>query len=156
MNKGKELKICGDHMNFHLLGSETKIEVEILGRNYPNSIEYWDVNWASSKIKIDIPGYSVRFIANLRTDELSSFVTELKLMNQNLKGKATLDNMDGYLQFECVIDKLGNINWSGETCYPAGYGAVLTFEFESDQSYLEKLIKELEYIQVAFPVIGKP
>ncbi|WP_429821964.1 WapI family immunity protein [Domibacillus aminovorans] len=42
------------------------------------------------------------------------------------------------------------------TCYPSGYGAVLRFEFESDQSYLKDLIKELDAILAIFPVIGKP
>ncbi len=50
----------------------------------------------------------------------------------------------------------GQIMWSGETCYPAGYGAVLKFEFKSDQSYLKRLIKELDDILTVFPVIGKP
>ena len=57
---------------------------------------------------------------------------------------------------ECEMDKLGKIIWTAETCYPAGYGAVLKFEFESDQSFLIGLIKELETILTAFPVIGKP
>lgn len=54
------------------------------------------------------------------------------------------------------MDKLGNIMWTGETCYPAGYGAVLTFEFASDQTFLNTLIKELDEILTVFPVVGKP
>ena len=54
------------------------------------------------------------------------------------------------------MDKLGKIMWTAETCYPAGYGAVLKFEFESDQSFLNELIKELDDILATFPVIGRP
>nr|WP_151535025.1 hypothetical protein [Cytobacillus depressus] len=67
-----------------------------------------------------------------------------------------MKNLDSFIHFECKMNKLGHINWSGETCYPAGSGAVLNFEFVSNQSYLEDLIKELEDINYVYPVIGKP
>ncbi|MGD6831239.1 WapI family immunity protein [Sutcliffiella halmapala] len=143
-------------MKFHLLGEETKIEIDVLHRNYPNSSDYWDGNWVKSKIKIEIPGYLVRFDADLRTDELRDFVNEIKLLNRSLKGIASLKNLDSYLQFECQMGKLGQMLWTAETCYPAGYGAVLKFEFESDQTFLNRLIRELDDILTHFPVIGKP
>lgn len=143
-------------MKFHILSEDTRIEIDVLYRNYPNSSDYWDGNWVSSKLKIEIPGYTVSFNADLRTDELSNFMNELKLMNKKMKGKAALSNLDGYLHIEGEMNKLGQIFWTAETCYPAGYGAVLKFEFVSDQSYLERLIKELNDILVAFPVLGKP
>lgn len=143
-------------MNFYILGEETKVEIGILHRNYPNSSDYWDGNWVTSKIHIEIPGYLVRFSANLRTDELADFAKELKAMNRSLKGKASLKNLDGYVNFECEIDKLGGLAWTCEACYPAGYGAVLSFEFGSDQSFLPGLINELDDILMVFPVIGKP
>jgi hypothetical protein len=65
-------------------------------------------------------------------------------------------NMETFIQIEGEMDKLGKIMWIAETCYPAGYGAVLKFEFESDQSYLNNLIKELEEILTSYPVIGTP
>ena len=143
-------------MKFYLLGEETTIEIDVLYRNYPNSSDYWDGNWVTSNINIKIPGYLVNFGANLRTDELRDFTNEIKLMSKHLKGKANLKNLENYLHIECGMEKLGNIIWTAETCFPAGYGAVLKFEFESDQSFLIRLIKELETILTAFPVIGKP
>jgi hypothetical protein len=50
-----------------------------------------------------------------------------------LKGKSTLSNSDGYLLFECKINRLGGTLWTAETCYLAGNGAILSFEFDSDQ-----------------------
>nr|WP_223701850.1 hypothetical protein [Sutcliffiella deserti] len=63
-----------------------------------------------------------------------------------------MKNLDSFIHFEGVMNKLGHIDWSGETWYPAGSGAVLTFEFVSNQSYLENLIKELEDIIKIYPV----
>lgn len=143
-------------MKFQLIGDETTIEVDVLNRNYPNSSDYWDANWVTSKINIKIPGYLVSYDADLRTDELRDFAKEIKLMSKLLKGKATLKNLDNYLQIECEMNKTGKIIWIAETCYPAGDGAVLKFEFESDQSFLADLIKEMENVLSTFPVIGKP
>ncbi|MFC7686431.1 hypothetical protein [Ureibacillus sp. GCM10028918] len=142
-------------MKFHLLGDENeKVEIGVVTRSHPNTTDYWDINWIDSIVNVEIPGYVVQFYASLRTDELSDFLHELKLMNRNLKGKAILSNLDSYIHFECEMDRLGKMKWSGKTCFPAGNGAELTFEFKSDQSYLERLIKELESILSVFPVIG--
>ncbi|MFC5603751.1 hypothetical protein [Sporosarcina koreensis] len=143
-------------MKFYLLGEETKVEIDVLYRSYPNSSDYWDANWVNATIKIEIPGYKVSFDADLRTDEIRKFLNELKSLRQSLRGKASLTNLEGNLEFEGEIDKLGKIKWNAETCYPAGNGAVLEFKFESDQTYLNMLIKELDDIITHFPVIGKP
>ncbi len=145
-----------NYMKFQLLGNETIIIIKVINRSYPDSTDYWDGNWINSTIKVEIPGYSVRFDATLRTDELLDFLNELKNMRKHMKGKAILKNLDAYIHFEGGMDRLGKIIWTGETCYPAGNGAVLNFEFESDQSFLEGLIRELEEILAWFPVIGKP
>ncbi|WP_435372052.1 WapI family immunity protein [Sporosarcina luteola] len=73
-----------------------------------------------------------------------------------VKSKGKPYKFEGNLDFEGEIDKLGKIKWNAETCYPAGNGAVLEFKFESDQTYLNMLIKELDDIIIQFPVIGKP
>ncbi|RUL48607.1 MULTISPECIES: hypothetical protein [Lysinibacillus] len=144
-------------MKVHFLGEDNeKVEIEVLTRSYPHSVDFWDGNWVDAKIKVDIPGYIVQFIANLRTEELQAFVDELKIMDNKLKGKAILYNMEEYIQLEGEINHFGQLKWKGETCFPVGDGAVLNFGFTSDQSYLKGIIKELEAILTAFPVIGKP
>ncbi|WP_423410299.1 hypothetical protein AABM38_10380 [Heyndrickxia sp. MSNUG] len=106
--------------------------------------------------KYEIPGYKAQFNADLRTDELRDFVNEIIRMDNKLKGKACLVNLDGYLELEGEINNKGNIHWTVETCYPAGIGAVLKFDFCSDQSYLNGIIKEIQSILSVFPVLGKP
>lgn len=142
-------------MKFHLYGENTLVEIDVLSREYPASTSYWDGNWVQSNVKVEIPGYTANFYASLRTDEIESFLNELRLMYQNLSGTANLRNMDEVIHFECKMNKRGTIHWAGKTCYPAGSGAELHFEFVSDQSYLIELIRELEEIIVIHPIIGK-
>ena len=82
-------------LKFHLLGEETKIEIDVLYWNYPNSSDYWDRNWVTSKVNINIPGFLVNFNADLRTDEIRDFTNQIKIMSKLLKGKACLKNLDG-------------------------------------------------------------
>ncbi|WP_110111803.1 hypothetical protein [Bacillus sp. CGMCC 1.16541] len=139
-----------------LVGEEAKIEIDLIHRSYPTSMDYWDGNWVDSRIKVEIPGYVAHFDSYLRTDELQDFFSQLKKMNDTLTGKAALHNLDNYIQIEGEMTKTGMIHWTAETCYPAGYGAVLTFEFASDQSYLNELIEQLDELLLAYPVVGTP
>ncbi|MFJ7667073.1 hypothetical protein ACIQXI_08185 [Lysinibacillus sp. NPDC097195] len=144
-------------MKFHLIGEDNEsVEIEVLTRSYPESTDYWDVNWVVSTINVNIPGYVVKFNADIRTDELQDFLDELNSIKSNLRGKAILKNLDNYINIECVINDKGHLFWTVRTCYPAGYGAVLHVDFKSDQSYLQKLTKELRDILTVFPVIGNP
>jgi hypothetical protein len=148
--------LWGVFLKFKVLGEDTKIEIEAIGRKYPNTTDYWDINWLVSTINVNIPGYKACFNASLTTYEIRDFYTELTRMETKLKGQAKLNNIDGYLDIECEMNRTGRMMWSAELCYPAGHGALLSFDFESDQSYLGDLIKQLEQLLRVYPVIGKP
>ncbi|MFC4713526.1 hypothetical protein [Planococcus dechangensis] len=75
-------------------------------------------------------------------------------MNDKRKGKAELTSMEGVIEVQCRTNLLGRIAWQAKTQYPSGTGAVLTFEFASDQSYLLLLLRELENILASYPVVG--
>lgn len=140
-------------LNVSLLGEKTKIEIEVLERSYPDSTNNWDKNWITSVVHITIPGYVAQFTCELRTDELAEFADELAVMHENLEGTAAFKHIEGAICMKGTIDHLGRILWEAETCYPPGDGAVLQFEFNSDQSYLTSLIRQLHTILSSFPVI---
>jgi hypothetical protein len=143
-------------LNFIIIGEDTQIEIEVIRRKYPNATDYWDINWVDCTVSVNIPGYKAHFSADLTTNEIRDFYSELIRMETNLKGQAKLNNLDGYLDVEGEMNNTGRIIWSAELCYPAGYGAKLSFDFEADQSFLKELIKQLEQILTVFPVTGKP
>ncbi|SDH52630.1 hypothetical protein SAMN04487975_105139 [Planococcus glaciei] len=142
-------------LKFLVLGDKTKLEIEVLQRNYPNSRDYWDANWIASRIHLEIPGYTAHFEADLRTNELKEFADELRDMNEALKGTATLKNLDDYIHLTGTMNSLGKIIWNLETRFPAGDSAKLSCTFTSDQSYLRILIDEVDTVLEAYPVVGK-
>lgn len=140
-------------MKFHLLGEHTNVVIHIFGLAFPNSKDAIDRNVLNSHVKINIPGYNVHFPTILNTVDVERFLACIQLMYKNMTGASMLNNRDDTIHIKGEINELGHIDWYGETCYPAGIGAILTFEFTSDQSYLEKLIQELAAIINTYPVI---
>ncbi|MGH2317784.1 WapI family immunity protein [Planococcus sp. SE5232] len=136
-----------------ILGSETKIEIKILERLYPESIGSWEGDWVKAVIRVEIPGYSANFLADLRTEEFKEFRDQLAAMNQNLEGPASLISIENAIEAKAVMDSLGGIYWEVSTRYPISTGAVLTFAFGSDQSYLNQLVKELDEVLAEFPML---
>lgn len=143
-------------MKFIMKDEKRKVEIEVLGRTHPDALDYWDGNWVPSFLHVEIPGFQADFMADLRTDEFQQFRDELKNMRDTLKGTAKLIHMEEVIQIEGVIDPLGMVWWKCRVCHPVGEGAVLTFDFHFDQTYLHGMIKDLNDILYEFPVFGKP
>lgn len=139
----------------NILGTETKIEIEVLERCFPEAIRSWEGDWVKTAIRVQIPGFSADFHADLRTDEFREFRNQLVSMNKNLEGTATLISIENVIRANAMMNPQGGIFWTVTIRYPVSSGAVLDFEFGSDQSYLDQLIKELEEVLVEFPVLER-
>lgn len=140
----------------NILGSKTKIEIMILERLYPELIGSWEGDWVKAVIKVEIPGYSADFLADLRTEEFKGFREQLATMDQKLEGSASFISIENTIEAKAVMDSSGGIYWEVSTRYPISIGAVLTFDFGSDQSYLNQLVKELDEVLTEFPVLEHP
>ena len=58
------------------------LSLEAVGREFPSIEEYWDGNWILFKISFIMPGLNVEFTDPcVRTDELESFLEELKSLS---------------------------------------------------------------------------
>jgi hypothetical protein len=139
---------------FTIKNEDNLVKVSVLSRPYKDSDNYWDINWLICGVYIKIPGFIADFSTYIRTDELKSFYDELRKMNSELKGTASLSTMERGVFIKSHIDKFGKIEWSVETQYPEGTGAELTFEFGSDQSYLCEIINDIKSIIEEYPVIN--
>lgn len=53
-------------MEFQIIGEDTKVSIDVVGRSHPHCTNYWDINWVKSMIVIDIPGYSANYEANFK------------------------------------------------------------------------------------------
>lgn len=140
-------------MNFSIKGENGFVEITVICRPYANADNYWDLNWLSCGIVARLPAYTAKFSTYLTCGELKSFYDELKKMHESLQGKAALSSLESEIFIDAELKKTGQITWNVETQYPAGYGATLTFDFESDQSFLYEILKDLKSIIEEYPVL---
>ena len=141
---------------FHITENGSTITVTVLGREFPHLQDYWDGNQLSVQVEILLPGYTANFGGTLlRTYELERFASELKQMYSTLKGKSTLQPLEGAISLQAEVNKAGFVFWAGKMIYPSGGVNVLKFELINDQTYLPDLIMELDAILEAFPIRGK-
>jgi hypothetical protein len=141
------------------MGSTTaeNLSIAVLGREHPRTHDYWDGNWIDTKITVSVGGFNGRVRASLRTDEIHSFNESLKVLNQNLVGEAMLDSMEHWIKLAVTAGSRGRIEISGTLRDQAVSGNVLSFELaEVDQTYLAGWISNLDDIETAYPVIGRP
>ena len=67
-----------------------------------------------------------------------------------------MNSMEGAIEVCCKMNGFGQLSWQVKTQYPVGTGAVLDYEFTSDQSFLPPLIKELTDVLENYQVLGNP
>ncbi len=145
--------------NEHLGDPDIKLaglEIWFHSRQFPDSKEYWDTNWMNVTVHCGAQGSNVRVQGSIiHLSEVSGFLSGLKPLYKNLKGKAQMLCMEPYLTIELEATSLGHIKMSVDIT-PDHLCQKHNFVFEIDQSYLPKLIFECEAIIKKYPIIGKP
>jgi len=134
-----------------------QLSITVLGRQHAGADDYWDGNWVIAAISVAVGGFTGSVRASLRTDEIHRFNEGLKFVNQNLFGVAVLESMEHWISLTVKAGSRGHIEISGELRDAAGVGNVLSFDLaEVDQTYLAGWISDLDDIEKAFPVVGRP
>jgi hypothetical protein len=130
------------------------LSIAVLGREHAGANDAWDGNWVIATISLTVGGFTGSVRASLRMDEIHRFNEGLKFLNQNLFGAAVLESMEHWIS---LAGSRGQSEISGELSDGAGAGNVLSFDLaEVDQTYLARWISDLDDIEKAFPVVGRP
>jgi hypothetical protein len=137
-------------------GSPSYLEINLIGRSHPESKDYTDGNWISSEVKTSIPGFTANVSLALRSDELLQFLEEISKVSSGLSNEAALRTMEDALYVKCDLDITGSIKWHCRITYPIGDGSVLNFSFETDNSQIQILKRQLENEMNLYPVVGTP
>lgn len=129
------------------LGTEAgdHLIVEIEGR--PDERD----DWVSATISVHAGAFSASIDATLVTCDFPRFRTQLESLYKTLSGSATFDTIERQLLMNCVGNERGGIEINGIVQDRFGDGNELTFRFDIDQTYLPKVISELQEIEVEFP-----
>lgn len=137
--------------NFKLFG----LSLWVLGRQFPNSNDYWDGNWLNVRALVEAPGARVEQSgAFVRTDEIDLFFRQLCSLDASLTGEAVLECLEPTLR---IVLRLTRGSGQAEIAFsPDHMTQSHEFTFSLDQSYLKPMLADLSNILSDWPVISSP
>jgi hypothetical protein len=121
-----------------VIGQNTSDHVAIERISAPN-IE----GWFGASVYVQSAVWSGKLRAVFMAGELRRFGAEIEKLYLELKGKAELRPMDGFLEMTFEGDGRGHVLVNGTACHQNGAGTRLEFEFELDQTQLPSIAKAL-------------
>lgn len=126
----------------------------LLGRERPDSLDYWDGNWLVSQVQVAAGGFHGVARNSLRADELAEFHEQLGRLLDTLAGEAALETMERWLSLR-VLAQRGQVVLHGELWDQSGIGNRLLFQLRLDQSYLRPFVQGLGQGVAKYPVVGR-
>jgi hypothetical protein len=121
-----------------VIGQSTSDHVTIERISAPN-IE----GWSHASVSIQSAVWTGKLRAVFMAGELRRFGAEIEKLYLELKGKAELRPMDGFLEMTFEGDGRGHVLVTGTACHQNGAGTRLEFEFELDQTQLPNIARAL-------------
>jgi hypothetical protein len=121
------------------------LKVRVHGFQYGNATNRHDADWLDVTVRCSAPNASVWFRGpKVCFSELRHFRDAVHKLNMTLKGRATLDCMEGNLALAIEsVGSLGNMRVTVDIT-PDLMTQKHHFEFELDQSYLSAFLNELD------------
>jgi hypothetical protein len=116
-----------------------------------------DANWlvGTVELKVGTTGaFTAKHQVSLFTPDLERFRDELRVLDRDLSGKATLHHVEG--QLELVIE-LANGSSALRGFVREQVGATVSFDqIATDQTYVREALEQFNALMTAFPVRGNP
>jgi hypothetical protein len=104
--------------------------------------------WCRVSVSVRVPGFDGNTEAWLQTHDVSRFLAELKVLDENVGqvGTATLASAEPDLEISFSMQRLGGISgrYRIESERPGGVPTVLSGAFAADQSYLPGLVGDAQ------------
>jgi len=148
MNK-KYRKELGDP-DIKLVG----LEIWVHGRQFPDMDDYWDGNWLRVTAHCSANGSSVWADGPfIHLPELYCWYESSSMLNDSLKGIATLDCMEPELSATIKAESLGQLTMEVNIT-PNHLEQEHKYYFELDQSYLASFLSGCKSVLEKFPIKG--
>ncbi len=99
--------------------------------------------WFDTEVEVQCDGWRGKFGASFRQGELSRFARELRILHEQLNGKAILAPLEPNLELSFVGDGKGHVGVKGTARNNFHTGTKLSFSLDIDQTYLPTIAKTL-------------
>jgi hypothetical protein len=134
-------------------GGHIKIDVQRYER--PETSDEDDANWLATQCNVAVGEFSCILKLSLVTRDFTEFLAQLEKAVDSLNGSATFTTMEEGLHIEIKFNHAGHANVFGRAGSQTSIvpeQSVLSFSFETDQSFLAQTVRELKGIVTQFPI----
>jgi len=132
---------------FTIKGSDGYFKIlltEVFG--FPETTHHWGGYDTKATFELKIGGYYVKSDFYTSTGEIYTFFENLVTANKKISGKVEFSSYEGNLTFSLTYNNLGLIKVEGKYLESHQLENLLSFEFQSDQSYVYSSLLEIEKI----------
>jgi hypothetical protein len=110
-----------------------------------------DLQWLVANVAIRTGGFTGGFSTSFLALDVSRFLGELRQLHATLQGRAQFTTWEKQIEITLEGNGRGQIAVTGDAMDQAGTGNRLRFDIGTDQTYLPKLIAQLESICTTYP-----
>lgn len=127
-----------------ILGNNSKLCLEILGKSNLDTINEWDSKWIRVSVDINLNGFRANFKIELMDDDFRQFFDSLNSVLNKTSDVFEFKTLEESIYLKGKVSYSGLIEWEGSVQYPIGDGNVLSFKFESDYLQIEAVYDSLK------------
>jgi len=110
-----------------------------------------DANWLRCSAEVEQGAFRGTVEASFTTNDFSCFLSEMDRLMARESTAASFNTMEEALAFRIEVDRAGRATVVGKLREVQAGGPELSFNFESDLSFLTKTHAELKDVVAAFP-----
>jgi hypothetical protein len=131
------------------------LTITLLGRSHPSATDFWDGNWVSAAVEVQVGGFRGSVGGHLRTDELAAFHDQFARLQESLRGTAEFATMEGWLSIRVEGNGRGHLVFRCVLRDEPGVGNTLDCTLATDQTFTRATLAELAAAVQTFPVVGR-
>lgn len=126
-------------------------------REYPDAQDFDDGNWVYATVEIAAGGLQGLVRGHAARGGLRPLPRSgVRPLYEQLSGRAVFDTMEEWLRIEIKGDGRGHFHAACEAVDRPGIGNRLTFKIDFDQTELPAVVRGLDAICDALPVVAAP
>jgi hypothetical protein len=144
------------HRTLLLEGAAGHLLLRVLAREDADPADrYWDANWLATDVEVRERGFSARFQASLKAEELTELLVELRRLASGEATVARLRSIEGWLALDLTEEDDG-VTVAGRAREPADPATELRFEIRGVQrADITEIGDRLARILEGYPILGR-
>ncbi len=131
---------------------KSRLKLCSYGYGYPEEKTGSDADWHRNYLTLTLPGFRAEIDEVILDGRgLAVLLGELREFSRLQRDKIEFEALEPYFGLSFQFNPIKNVIVSGYVQYPVGYGPKLSFEFETDLTYVDKFTEGIQEILKEFP-----